>query len=395
MIGAAFPTVLSAAASGDEDAFARLWRDLQPRLLRYLRVVAPGTADDLASETWLTVIRGLGRFHGDEPAFRVWVFTIARHRAIALSPTAVCAGWPSGSTPASVEGGSAVGVDDAAGAGAGPPALDEETAERLLAGDLDPADAPPGYGEIAAVVAAAKADASPDELAGQAAAVMELRKVARAHPATTTRRAGKRRRIGLAVAVVVGALSTGGVAAASGHLPGPIREATRNLLTTVGVAPPGAPGDPGRQPAASTVQRGTGNATTDGRGAATSTAGHGRDGPASTAAPTVKGTATKGLCQAFLAGEGKTDAARFLALAAAAGGADKIASYCGDRRAGGTARRGQGRSTPPGTAGNHGHGQGGPPPAEDLGKAKPRQKGADPSPNPAEPAHASGRDDPA
>jgi Sigma-70 region 2 len=395
MIGAAFPAVLSAAASGDEDAFARLWRDLQPRLLRYLRVVAPGTADDLASETWLAVIRGLGRFHGDEPAFRVWVFTIARHRAIAFSPTVGCAGWPSGSALASAEGCTAMGVDDAAGAGAGPPALDEETAERLLAGDLHPADAPPGYGEIAAVLAAAKAAASPDELAGQAAAVTELKKVARAHPAATTRRTGRRRRIGLAVAVVVGALSTGGVAAATGHLPEPIREAARNILTTVGVATPGAPGEPGRQPASSTVEQGTGNATTDGRGAATSTAGHGQDGPASTAAPTVESTATKGLCQAFLAGKGKTDAARLPALAAAAGGTDKIASYCRDRRAGGTARQGRGRSAPPSTAGNHGHGQGGPPPAEDLGKAKPRQTSADPSPKPAETAHASGRDDPA
>jgi RNA polymerase sigma-70 factor, ECF subfamily len=82
MIGAAFPDVLSAAAGGDQDAFGRLWRDLQPRLLRYLRVVTPGGAEDLASETWLAVVRGIGRFRGDEPAFRAWVFTIARHQAI-------------------------------------------------------------------------------------------------------------------------------------------------------------------------------------------------------------------------------------------------------------------------------------------------------------------------
>ena len=80
MIGEAFEEVLEAAAAGDETSFAVLWRDLQPGLLRYLRVVAPGVAEDLASETWLDVVRGLGRFEGTELGFRAWVFTVARHR---------------------------------------------------------------------------------------------------------------------------------------------------------------------------------------------------------------------------------------------------------------------------------------------------------------------------
>ncbi len=54
---------------------------MQPILLRYLRVVARGSAEDIASETWVDVVRGLARFHGDERAFRSWTFTIARHRA--------------------------------------------------------------------------------------------------------------------------------------------------------------------------------------------------------------------------------------------------------------------------------------------------------------------------
>jgi len=82
MIGPRFPVVLKAAADGDEDAFGLLWRDLQPRLLRYLRVTAPGAGEDLASETWLGVVRGIGRFQGNEPAFRAWVFTIARHQVL-------------------------------------------------------------------------------------------------------------------------------------------------------------------------------------------------------------------------------------------------------------------------------------------------------------------------
>lgn len=81
MIGAAFDSVLAAAAGGDEHAFAVLWRELQPGLLRYLEVVVPGAAEDLASETWVDVVRGLTRFDGNEQGFRSWAFTIARHRA--------------------------------------------------------------------------------------------------------------------------------------------------------------------------------------------------------------------------------------------------------------------------------------------------------------------------
>jgi RNA polymerase sigma-70 factor, ECF subfamily len=82
MIGPEFPQVLSAAARGDEEAFGRLWHDLQPRVLRYFAVVSAAAAEDLASETWLGVVRGIERFRGSEPAFRAWVFTIARHVAL-------------------------------------------------------------------------------------------------------------------------------------------------------------------------------------------------------------------------------------------------------------------------------------------------------------------------
>jgi RNA polymerase sigma-70 factor, ECF subfamily len=82
MIGASFPTVLAAAQDGDTQAFAVLWRDLQPGVLRYLRVAASAAAEDLASDTWVSVIRGLSRFRGDEQQFRAWVFTAARHRVV-------------------------------------------------------------------------------------------------------------------------------------------------------------------------------------------------------------------------------------------------------------------------------------------------------------------------
>ncbi len=79
-----FASVLAAAQDGDEGAFAILFRSVQPALLRYLRTLArnlyDGTADDVAADTWVQVVRGLNRFRGDEYGFRGWVFTIARAR---------------------------------------------------------------------------------------------------------------------------------------------------------------------------------------------------------------------------------------------------------------------------------------------------------------------------
>jgi hypothetical protein len=46
MLGSSFPELLAAAQGGDEQAFAVLWRHLQPALLRYFQVVAPPAPDD-------------------------------------------------------------------------------------------------------------------------------------------------------------------------------------------------------------------------------------------------------------------------------------------------------------------------------------------------------------
>jgi RNA polymerase sigma-70 factor (ECF subfamily) len=73
---------LARARSGDEAGFLRLWRQYQPRLLRFLRVLRCDDADDVASETWLQVVRDLPGFSGGDEDFRRWLFTIGRHRAI-------------------------------------------------------------------------------------------------------------------------------------------------------------------------------------------------------------------------------------------------------------------------------------------------------------------------
>ena len=48
VIGDDFRGVLAAAQDGSEEAFAVLWRDSHPALLRYLRVAAPEAAEDVA-----------------------------------------------------------------------------------------------------------------------------------------------------------------------------------------------------------------------------------------------------------------------------------------------------------------------------------------------------------
>ena len=84
MIGAAFSVTLASAQGGDEVAFACLFRDVQPALLRYLKVMTPD-AEDVAGETWVQVVKSLPGFRGGEEAFRAWLFTIARHRAVDAS----------------------------------------------------------------------------------------------------------------------------------------------------------------------------------------------------------------------------------------------------------------------------------------------------------------------
>lgn len=77
-----FATLLRDAQNGRPEAFAQLYRTLQPALLRYLWVGLRDRAEDVAAETWVEVVKRLDRFDGDETGFRAWIFTIARSKAI-------------------------------------------------------------------------------------------------------------------------------------------------------------------------------------------------------------------------------------------------------------------------------------------------------------------------
>lgn len=84
MSTAEFADLLRRAQQGDELAFNTLFRQNQPIVLKYLAAITGmSAAEDLASDTWVSVIRDLARFEGDEPAaFRAWVISIARRRWI-------------------------------------------------------------------------------------------------------------------------------------------------------------------------------------------------------------------------------------------------------------------------------------------------------------------------
>jgi len=82
VIGEGFAAVLAAAQDGSESAFSQLWRDTNPALLRYLRVIAPAAAEDIAADTWVKTLRNLSGFRGDEQAWRAWVFTTSRRLVI-------------------------------------------------------------------------------------------------------------------------------------------------------------------------------------------------------------------------------------------------------------------------------------------------------------------------
>jgi hypothetical protein len=244
--------------------------------------------------------------------------------------------------------------------GSSPPTLDHDTADRLLAGRLDPADAPPELAAVAMVVSAATAPATPEELAGEPAAVARFAAMARSRSRSraATRRASAPRRIltiRLAVAVLAAALSIGGVAAATGVFPGPAKPPAGHG--------PGSTGS-GGTPTTTAAPGRTGTATTQvdrSRGGGTATG------------PDASGPAREGLCRAWQAGEGagngkREDSTAFQALAAAAGGVDRIDAYCKattpEHPKDKEKEKGSGGS--PGNGGSPGHGsgngQGGPPP---------------------------------
>jgi RNA polymerase sigma-70 factor (ECF subfamily) len=73
-----FGQLLKAAQAGHEAGVATLYRTYNPMLVHFIRAQLPGMGEDLAHETWLEAGARLTKFRGDEPAFRIWLLSIAR-----------------------------------------------------------------------------------------------------------------------------------------------------------------------------------------------------------------------------------------------------------------------------------------------------------------------------
>jgi hypothetical protein len=224
---------------------------------------------------------------------------------------------------------------------ADPLALDEETVEGLLTGGLPPSQVPPGYAQVAALLAATTAEPTPDELVGQSEVLAELRAVTRPRRAGAhTRRVARpprRRWAGLAAVALVAALVTGGVAVAAGrNLPAPVRNVARSILGGGGDLGPATPTrpDPRAAPAASSPASAGVTAGPKGPLPTGSTA----PGSGPKWAGPVARPEKEGLCKAYLASQDKErgkqmEVAAFERLAEAAGGETRIPAYCSGTQA--------------------------------------------------------------
>jgi RNA polymerase sigma factor (sigma-70 family) len=119
--------LVAAARAGGGWAFGPLWEQLAPSVAAYLRGRGVRDADDVTSEVFLAAFRGISGFHGDGPAFRSWLFTIAHHKGVDVhrrSATrevlvdAVGAGAGQGFDPASARSAEDVAMEQLAGDGA-------------------------------------------------------------------------------------------------------------------------------------------------------------------------------------------------------------------------------------------------------------------------------------
>lgn len=81
-LGERFEGVVDAARAGADWAWSAIYRDLAPAVRGYVAARGAPEPDDATAEVFLQMVRDLGRFSGDERAFRAWVFVIAHHRVL-------------------------------------------------------------------------------------------------------------------------------------------------------------------------------------------------------------------------------------------------------------------------------------------------------------------------
>jgi hypothetical protein len=130
--------------------------------------------------------------------------------------------------------------------------LDTNTADRLLAGEVAPEDAPPGYAEVAALVRAAIAEPAAHEVAGEAEVVaMVVISVRSSSSGLSPRRsfmpfALTRPRLSAALVAALLACTVG--LASAGTLPGAAQDIASEMLAKVGISVPGPNENAGTHP---------------------------------------------------------------------------------------------------------------------------------------------------
>lgn len=74
--------LVKALQAGDEAAFRELVKRYHPPLVRLARasVASQAVAEEVTQDTWLAVIRGIGRFEG-RSSLRTWIFRILMNQA--------------------------------------------------------------------------------------------------------------------------------------------------------------------------------------------------------------------------------------------------------------------------------------------------------------------------
>jgi RNA polymerase sigma-70 factor (ECF subfamily) len=77
-----FDDVLRAARAGAAWAWSRIYDQLAPKIVGYLRAHGATDPEDLAGEVFLQIVRGLPQFSGGERDFYAWTFTIAHRRLV-------------------------------------------------------------------------------------------------------------------------------------------------------------------------------------------------------------------------------------------------------------------------------------------------------------------------
>jgi RNA polymerase sigma factor (sigma-70 family) len=65
-----------------KDELERIYRELAPAVLGYLRGSGAAEPEDLLGDVFVAVVRGLPDCAGDAAALRRWVFTVAHHRLV-------------------------------------------------------------------------------------------------------------------------------------------------------------------------------------------------------------------------------------------------------------------------------------------------------------------------